>query len=79
MNPDKAARGFEIARNPGAVEGAYVETFSSNLARLLFYSIGLPTHYVGDQLLLVILSQGWRDLRHRGQLVIERLYSAKSD
>ena len=55
MNPDKAARGFEIARNPGAVEGAYVETFSSNLARLLFYSIGLPTHYVGDQLLLVIL------------------------
>lgn len=57
MNADEAPSCFEIAGNPSAVEGADIETFGGDLTSLLFNSICLPAHYVGDQLLFVILSQ----------------------
>ena len=58
MDSDEAARSFEIARNPSAVESADVETLGSDETRLLFHRVSLPTHYVGDQLLFVILKNG---------------------
>ena len=55
MDSDEAARSLEIAGNPRAVKRADVKTLSGDLTRLLFHSIRLPTHDVGDQLFFVIL------------------------
>ena len=55
MHSHKAPRCFEITGDARAVESANVQTLGGNLARLLLHSVGLPTHDVRDQLLLVIL------------------------